>query len=447
MKIKKKIINDCFEVFGYWSLDKNMTEKHSGILIKNDEDITLKIFTENLEWNHDKIDFIYGNVESGEVISLRKLIEVKGFGVRNITTFTFLVQEIYIGSFIDNETIFKSITFGFDFLNNWINKGIKLTSRIQEEEFNNYPKDKYIITDNIVLSDGLIGNEKVRRNSYMVNINKNLKLSFNNSINLDETLYNFFKINLFLNVLINKSIVFNYIKLKTNNDETIYRIFNQEKDKNFHDNLNVPFYEKVKDTLELSLQCWFENFPLFYTLTSELIKPNFYRYDVKAFHVEKIRSFEIYHREFLEKKTEQESKQDLEEDKKILEEIICNRIKNVEYFMKRINYEEGTYSFRKRLELTFKNLPELYKQQLSNHVNKTKGRKKSPSDNISSFSNKLVKDRNDFIHNNVIDEKNILNHDKYLFEEAKLLQRFLRYFVLKELGFKDEILLRNDYYY
>ncbi|TDL93311.1 hypothetical protein ERX27_11080 [Macrococcus brunensis] len=320
MKLSKIAINDDFEVFGYWSINENLNDKFSGTLYKKDNKITLKIYREDWGELYNNIEFLYGFTEEGEKITLKDLFCISHSFGSKITTNSYIIKEVLVGEFIDNNTQFKSINCSFNFLSKWINKRFNYLTSNKNEEINNYPKDLYLISETLSLVDGLSYFEKVKNEKYEIILKKNLKLKFSPEKNLNGCFYSFYQLQLFLNIFMNKYIVFDRIQMviSDGNDKVITRIYSQDTDGKFHDSSNVIYYEKISSILDQVLNKWYSNFPLFYTLTSELIKPNSYTYNVKAFHVELIRTFEIYHREFLENK--ELEKIDVSKDlKKIIE--------------------------------------------------------------------------------------------------------------------------------
>lgn len=447
MKLSKISINDDFEVFGYWALNKDLNGKVSGTLYKKDNKIRLKIYKEDWGESYNNIEFLYGFTEEGEMVTLKSLVCISHSFGSKITTVIYIIKEVLIGDYIDNSTKFKSISCSFNFLNKWINKKFDYLSDEKNKEINNYPKDYYYISNNLLMIDGLTFVEKMKNEKYEIILKKNLKLVFTPEIDLKECFFSFYKLQLFLNVFMNKYIVFDQIHMviADENNIVIKRLYSQDSDKKFHDNSNVIYYENVTSLLDKILNKWYSNFSLFYTLTAELIKPNTFTYNVKAFHVELIRTFEIYHREFLENK--EIEKIDVSKDlKKVLDFIDIN-VDNQSYFIDRVKFVEESVSFRTRLNQSFKTLPLKYQQELSDYVNKSFGYNRGINKNIKTLSNKLVDDRNNFIHNNIIQESKIYNLENNLFEEAKMLQKFLRYLILKELGFPEDLLLKDNYMY
>ncbi|WP_341777587.1 HEPN domain-containing protein [Macrococcus brunensis] len=128
-------------------------------------------------------------------------------------------------------------------------------------------------------------------------------------------------------------------------------------------------------------------------------------------------------------------------------DFIDKNIDNQSYFIDRVKFVEESVSFRTRLKQSFNKLPLKYQQELSDYVNKKFGYNRAINRNIRTLSNKLVDDRNNFIHNNIIQESKIYNLEDNLFEEATMLQKFLRYLILRELGIPEDLLLKDNYMY
>lgn len=447
MKLRKLSINTEFELYGNWYFSKELPKKFSGVLTKNSERITLKIYIDSMnieELTHD-FDYFYGMTEYGELITCRKLVYTGSKFGSSIPNISYVIQEIYVGDFIDNNTQFNSITLSFDFLNKWIKKGIRLNSENKFKDIENYPKDTYIINQDLKLQDSIAYVERLSSTKYEYLIEKNLKLSFINTCNLSDVRLNFYKINLFLNIFFNKFIVFNQIYLVTEGKNKVYRIFNQDIDKKFHDNKSVIYYEEFKSYLESSLTKWFSNFPKYYTLSSNIIKANSHVYDLKAYYAELIRNFETYHREFIENNFEE--KQLIDEDKKKLVKFIESEIENNIYFMDRIKYTTEKVSFRERIESTLDSLPDRFKEEISNYYNEKNNTERGIKRNIKSYTNFLTDFRNDYIHNNVLAESEIFERNENLFEETAMLKKYLRYLILFELGIHEKLLIKEDYYY
>lgn len=458
MKIKNLEINEPFKVEGYWHVlplvnengeHNNVDDWVFGILKKDKYGIFLTVYSDDFydrqeRYEETEINHIYGLTQKGERITLSNLKRVKfnenypGFPV-----YEYIIQEVFVGDFILSTTLFSEIEFSFKFLNIWIKQSIDKQSKNFNNELENYKVRKIIINNNLKLFDGLTLNGDIGNPiKYQVKIKKFLTLSSKKALSLDEINFEFRKLRLFLNTVISHFITFDHMCYKLKNGNRVTKFYNQDEHLEKRNNSNIPSFEECYPKLEIALKKWFAN-PSFYLLMSkDLMKPKGYRYYLDNFHVEQIRGIEVFHRELYTQNIH-----DVEEDKQKILEFINSEIHNKEYFKERIEYKGGT-SLRFRLTEIFNSLPMEFQEKISKNYNQQKNTKRGVNKNLKSFINKLVNDRNNYVHNNLIEEVPELNEKyKYLFEESLLLQSIIRYLILREIGFTDELLLSNDNYY
>lgn len=277
---------------------------------------------------------------------------------------------------------------------------------------------------------------------YQVKTKKFLTLSSKKNLLLDEINFEFRKLWLFLNTIISHYITFDYISYTLVNGNKVTKFFNQDEHLEKQNLPNIPSFEDCYSRMEYALAKWFNNPDFYLLLSKDLMKPKGYRYYLDNFHVEQIRSIEVFHREVYTS-----NHVDITEDKDKLIEFINNEIENKEYFKERIEYK-GEISLRNRLTEIFYNLPMELQEKISKNYNQQKNTNRGLNKNLKSFINKLVDDRNNYVHNNLIEEvPELKGKYKYLFEESLLLQSIIRYLILIDIGFTDNLLLSNDNYY
>lgn len=458
MKIKNLEINEHFKIEGYWHVEqlinengehKNVDDWVFGILKKDQYGIFLTVYSDDFydrqeRYEEAQINYIYGLTQKGERITLKNLKRVNlkenfpGFPV-----YEYIIQEVFVGDFILNTTLFSEVKFSFKFLDLWIKQNIDKRSGDFNNELKKYKVRKINIDNNLKFFDGI--SLKANTNNpikYQVKTKKFLALSSKKNLLLDEINFEFRKLWLFLNTIISHYITFDYISYKLVNGNKVTKIFNQDEHLEKQNLTNIPSFEDCYSIMEYALTKWFNNPDFYLLLSKDLFKPKGYRYYLDNFHVEQIRSIEVFHREVYSS-----NHIDVTEDRDKLLEFINNEIENKEYFKERIEYK-GEISLRNRLTEILYSLPMDLQEEISKNYNQQKNTNRGVNKNLKSFINKLVNDRNNYVHNNLIEEVPELNEKyKYLFEESLLLQSIIRYLILKDIGFTDELLLSNDYYY
>lgn len=496
MKFKDYRLDKQFDILGIWYLEGDTIKNGvSGILHYNNENIELELFgafgSETISFNGD-VEYvnILGFSQNGKHLMLNNCMltnnqnNYPGFSVNSYSIDTFFIFEVhdnerdwidgenkdFIKNIINNELLIDEYEFGVNHLSLWLeNGGIESyyslgddkrlkKMGIQYDSSKNQTKKFPIPIISMMLRENVRVKNKLGKNLLTASFDSESTfklLSLENQINFFNAYEKSDSIVKLLELLNTAKLHFEFIEFISKgkiNDETDQDeikpyikgryFFRQIGEKNNNSKFNVRFKLTDIDTeFEKILDNWFRKSDELESVVnnylSDLYIPNYF---LETKFLNSIRSLEVYYRNFVNIENEDSNEQNgIDEMVKKITDYVSETVPNDlhDYFIERINFvEEG--SLRKKLTHLISGLPdEFFDKNFA-----IKGKKKSKRK--TSLVNSLVQTRNYYTHGDK-DEKfdKKIDNIHELLEINNKLRKVIEYYIYKELGLNDDIILAN----
>lgn len=477
-----------FSVLGIWCIEgQSLNEGVKGTLKYGSNSITLDLydsFGDSFDHSYENLDYIYGFSQDGKLIVLKDCYLTKGsmnfpgFGVDSYTVNYFYLLESDLSDFSEEsefsdyfdtlfsnpkkEPLITTLKFSFNHIDKWINK----TSVTKESDFGRkrgmiefdlekYKSNTYEISHKeLLLTDSIIVNvprSVHERSRYQIEEQHLLKISMKNE--REELMGVLFQdanyIKKLIEFLIGIPLHFNYVEFLCNNMDTGNKttgfnkptkgryFFRQKGNRIEKVPANILTLKMIEGDFEKILNNWFSKKESLSFIVNSYLNDLHLPFYVESKLLNSIRNLEIYYRNFIVD-TIEEKKRDLEKDQQVLINFVKKELdeKNREHFIGNINFI-GEESLQKKLKYLFKELPE---PLLNNFVKK---KDMSSLRSIKSLSNALVQTRNFYTHGYKPDlYPSRLEDPQEFFDINEKLKNIQRYFIYKELGLSQDIILK-----
>lgn len=497
-KLSEYSMNVKFDVLGIWYLQgSSLNEGLKGILHHDDEFIELELFDSfNDSFMDDdkylKIDTIYGFSQNGKHLVLNDCFSTKmtysmpGFSMTNYSVSSFYILEIpleerYLGTdltqvldriFLDETLLVESLEFSTNHLDAWLkNSVLKSYYGPRNEETNffssgfrynlgEYNEKKYYIpSSDVILKDGVRVNKNIDQLHTLATLKNKSYLKLSSMVGLERKFDDLFditnSIKKLMELLNASALHFEYLEFICKTIELDDPRFGKYKqfikgryfykqvgminnNPKFRSRFVIPEIDSIFENI---LNEWFNKKNqldfIIDNYLNDLYLPNYYT-ETKL--LNSLRSLEIYYRNFVKyKNIEDENQEVIDTCTENIIDFIDEQIpkEHQKYFLDRISYV-GEDSLNKKLQYLLRNVPD----KLFDEFIRVEGKKKSRT--ISSLAHSLVQTRNYYTHGDNIElYPNRIQGGINLFYADKKVRKIVEYYVFKELGLQEDVIMKN----
>ncbi|MDT2411870.1 MULTISPECIES: HEPN domain-containing protein [Enterococcus] len=485
MKLDKYNLHEDFDVLAIWFReDQEMKDGIRGILHYKSQSIILELFdsfSESFDDTFQHLNRIYGFSQDGKLLALEGCYRVKGtdsipgFSIDSYSVNEFYILDVNFNKIEGNDVIrtalnkvfgdFKkdpmveSIRFSVNHLHTWIDKTSISTLVFPQEnkgavqfDLGKYGERTFNIhSENLSILEAITLNRNKSNSTYSLEEKSYLKV-FENSgemRNFRSFFQNALYIKKLLEFLNGIPLHFDYLEFLCEK-ETIPEhagkfyplirgryFFRQIGERITTASKSALTFHAIEGEFESILNSWYLKKEKLSFILDSYLNDLYLPYYVETQLLNSIRNLEIYYRNFVNDSIEQK-KEELREDQQLLTDYVNENVSqpNKEHFIANVNFI-GEDSLQKKLSYLFRKLPD----KIFESCIKKEG--KSPSKSSSSLARSLTQTRNFHTHG----YKPELYPDRIqgaqnLFTTNEKLKLFQRYFIYKELGISEDIILK-----
>ncbi len=443
MSLSECTLDREFDILGTWYRDgETLEEGVKGKLHYGSSSIVLDLY-DSFSEGMKEFACIYGYSTQGKLLILHHCLPVSedasslGFAVESYLVDTFYLLDVK--GEIPIEAPFsevKSLQFSLNHLHRWINtRFTTLAFDLERSEQQHYP----VPAQGITISVGVAHRRKRKKTTIVLEESYFLEITTENTEakSFDSFFNDAALVKKLLEFLSSSPLEFDYVEFVFTQGKGRY-FFKQTEKQMTHQPKNILTLDQIDNEFAGMLDQWFLKEDEFDLMIDNYLNDLYLDYYIETKLVNSIRNLEIYYRNFVrDPHYIEERKEALKADQKLLLEFVEHKVseKHKQHFIRNILYI-GEESLRVKLNDLIRNLPEaLFTACI-------KQEDKSPSNSRSSFINKLMETRNFYTHGDEAEkypDRLIGQKDYLLFNEK--LKLFQRYYIYKELGLSEELIL------